>query len=153
MALHSQLFHINGNPKFDFKAVLYTTDSWNSHISALGQNIYSLIWTRVVPSFCCYINFRSYAFGISPPVFCGHEQTHIFRYPKNSWVFFSCCLKNYASICKKKKLFKDGAPLQLTHADLCGPFLVRGLTTEKYYLTIMDDDFSKWFQAIPLNAK
>lgn len=53
----------------------------------------------------------------------------------------------------KKKLFKDGAPLQLTHADLCGPFLVRGLTTEKYYLTIMDDDFSKWFQAIPLNAK
>lgn len=44
------------------------------------------------------------------------------------------------------------APLQLIHADVCGPFPVPGLVSEKYFLTIVDD-FTKWTQVIPLNLK
>ena len=47
---------------------------------------------------------------------------------------------------------KSTVPLQLLHADLCGPISVAGIGLEKYFLTIVDD-FSRWTQIVPLEVK
>lgn len=44
------------------------------------------------------------------------------------------------------------APLQLIHADVCGPFPIPGLDSERMFLTIVDD-YSRWTRIIPLVSK
>lgn len=44
------------------------------------------------------------------------------------------------------------APLQLIHADVCGPFPIPGVDSERLFLTIVDD-YSRWTRIIPLVSK
>lgn len=44
------------------------------------------------------------------------------------------------------------APLQLIHADVCGPFPIPGIDAERMFLTIVDD-YSRWTRIIPLVSK
>lgn len=52
----------------------------------------------------------------------------------------------------KTSTTSSSAPLQLLHADVAGPFPVPGLSTERYFLTIVDD-FTRWTHAVPLIHK
>ncbi|GME88384.1 unnamed protein product [[Candida] boidinii] len=52
----------------------------------------------------------------------------------------------------KTSTTQSTAPLQLLHADVAGPFPVPGLSTERYFLTIVDD-FTRWTHAVPMIHK
>lgn len=144
----------SGSFTFSHEAVHYlsSSDETASKIAtACGPDLYEFDYTPVVGDALAVPNAISHAaLGHPPPavmtqmgVPCGPKMVEC----------SSCAAGKMTQIFPKQASSpRTKAPLQLIHADVCGPFPIPGFAAEKYFLTIVDD-FSRWSQIIPLNTK